>query len=365
MNIKRFIGITLGIAAVTSVGATKSNAAVLMTQTKMDTYSCSDASYGSSGTYFTASGAGSVYATSSRSAYTTACEGNNTSNAAGSVVTAAETLRAATAQTAGLISNRISFVRNQASTRVPYSVSLDGNGNAHLGLAGGMGDKGIGVWVQGSITHIANDAAASKYNGNVITGLVGADKAFKNGFLVGLSAGYEDVDLDTTFNSGNLKGRGYIVAPYAAFDLKKGFSVNTSFGYARVRYDQDRLDPSTSEKFTSDGTNADRYFGTLNLNASKKVKKATVGGTLGIVYSREERASFTETGTTGTKRVTPAQTTSIGQPGSASTPGLTWARSIPTRRSPASMTSPRRNSMSGPARPRRARTTSARTSPSV
>lgn len=308
MNIKRFVGLSLGIAAVAAVGVTKANAQYFTVAT-MTAYSCSDAIYGSSGTFFTTNG---LYG-ASRAVYTTACQAAHTSNAPGSVVTASDTLRVATAQTAGLIANRISFVRNQASVRVPYSVSLDENGNARLGFAGGNHDRGIGVWVQGSITHLDNDATATRYDGNVITALVGIDKVYKNKLLVGLSLGYENTDLSTTFNSGNLDADGFIIAPYASLSLKKGFSVDVSLGYARVDYDQDRLESQTSEKFTASGIDANRYFGILNLNASKKLKKVTIGGTLGALYSYEKKDSFTETGATGTTVAVGSQSTHIGQ----------------------------------------------------
>ena len=314
MNIKRFIGLTLGIAAVAAVGTNVAKAqtdTLAFTNTAMAAYGCSDSVYGIKGSYFN-EGPQTGFNYVDRAAYTSACTGGNTSNAPGSVVTAAETLRAATAQTAGLISNRISFVRNQASTRVPYSVSLDENGNAHLGFAGGSGDKGIGVWLQGSITHIDNSSTATNYDGNVITALVGIDKEFKKKFLVGLSLGYENTDLDTAFNRGNLDGDGFIVAPYASLTLKKGFSVDVSMGYARVEYDQDRLDSQSSEKFTANGVDANRYFGTLNVNASKKIKKANVGATLGL-YSYEDRDAFTETGSAGNSVSVASQSTHIGQ----------------------------------------------------
>ena len=51
MNFKRFIGITLGIAAVASVGAPQANAQSFTTAS-LNAYSCSDATYGTSGTYF-------------------------------------------------------------------------------------------------------------------------------------------------------------------------------------------------------------------------------------------------------------------------------------------------------------------------
>ena len=176
-----------------------------------------------------------------------------------------------------------------------------------------MKDRGIGVWVQGSITHLDDYPTATKYDGNVITALVGVDKKFKDKFLVGLSLGYEDTDLSTTFNSGNLDGSAFIIAPYASLTLKKGFSVDSSLGYARVEYDQDRLESQTSEKFTVNGVDANRYFGSLNLNANRKVKKANVGATLGVLYSNEKKDSFTETGTSGVTVAVSSQSTHVGQ----------------------------------------------------
>ena len=366
MNIKRFIGITLGIAAVASVGATRANAQAF-TVTTMNAYSCTDAVYGTSGSYFTAGNAlsGTSFYGSDRSAYTSACEGSNTSNAPGSVVTATDTLRAATAQTAGLISNRISFVRNQASARVPYSVSLDENGNAHLGFAGGMKDRGIGVWVQGSITHLDNDSTATKYDGNVITGLVGVDKEFKKKFLVELSLGYEDTDLSTTFNAGNLDGKALIVAPYASLTLKKGFSVDASLGYARVEYDQDRLESQTSEKFTGNGVDANRYFGTLNVNVNRKIKKVNVGGSFGALYSHEKRDSFTETGTSGVTVAVGSQSTHVGQARLGVNAGVNLGKFNPYAKITGVYDFSKTKVNVGPARSHLPRTISARTSPSA
>ena len=194
MNIKRFIGLTLGIAAVASVGVNKANAQSFTPDT-MDTL---------------------------------------------------------------------------------YSVTLDESGNARLGFAG-------------------------------------IEKKLKNGLLVGLSLGYEDTDLDTGFNRGNLDADGYIISPYLSYFFKKMFSLDASLGYARVEYGQDRLEFQTSEKFTAKGMDANRYFVSLNLNASKKIKKVTVGGTVGTLYSLEDRDSFVESGTAGIINTVGMQFTRTGQ----------------------------------------------------
>jgi hypothetical protein len=82
------------------------------TLTSLNAYSCYDAVYGESGSYF----AGNSYY-GVRSDYTTSCQAGNTSNASGSVVTATQTLQAATAQTVGVISARISTAKQESAMR--------------------------------------------------------------------------------------------------------------------------------------------------------------------------------------------------------------------------------------------------------
>lgn len=213
MNIKSFIGLTLGIAAVASVGVNTANAQSV-TPNSMDT-----------------------------------------------LISCAETVPTS---------------YTQACVRVPYSVTLDKSGNVRLGFAGN-------------------------------------DKELKNGFLVGLSMGYEDTGLVTGFNSGNLDGKAYFIAPYASLTLKKGFSVDVSLGYARAEYEQDRLESQTRERVTANDTDANRYFGSLNLNVSKKVRKATIGGTVGTLYSLEDRNSFIVPGTKSITNTVGRQFTRTGQ----------------------------------------------------
>ena len=92
--------------------------------------SCSNPTYGSSGTYSTSSNA--------------ACSSGNTQNAPGTVVTGTATLRAATAQTFGLISGRIAAARTAANEQTPieFSGTLD---NGLVGLSAGDDDNKWGV----------------------------------------------------------------------------------------------------------------------------------------------------------------------------------------------------------------------------
>lgn len=268
-------------------------------------YSCSNALYGAKGLYFAGVGGSYVYdnglnvysrSNSQRSVYSPNCASGHTSNAPSSVVTAVATLRAATTQTVGMISKRIAQVRADAQNDKAVAMNMDEGG---LGLSAGDKMRGIGVWVQGSYTSIKDDNAATKFDGAIWNAIVGIDYKVTDRILIGLSGGYENSDLTTTFNRGNIEGTGWFVAPYVSFEINKMFSIDANGGYAWLTYDMDRLDPYTSEKFKG-STDANRYWGNLNLNATQTWNKFRLSGLAGVLYTKEKRDGFRETGTTGT-----------------------------------------------------------------
>lgn len=276
-------------------------------------YSCSHSTYGEGGSYMTSALGNASYG-STRSTYTAGCKAGHTSNAAGTVVASAATLRAATVQTVTLIGNRINQVRlaQDRGEYDPVTLGMTQDGDmGTLGLAGGNAKKGIGVWVQGSYTWVENDATISKFDGNVLTGMVGVDYKFNDRFMVGISGGYESTDLDTTFNKGNLDATGYMVAPYLSFRFNKNFSVDATGGYAWLSYDMDRKDAANNQKWTG-STDATRSFGAIQLNADHAIKKWNLSANIGALYSSEEKDQFIER--SGSERRTIAsQTTDLGQ----------------------------------------------------
>jgi hypothetical protein len=304
----RITALTMGFFLIPAIAEARSELA--FTTTIMASYSCSDSTYGTTGTYWTLSAAVSRTNYSFRSDYTATCEAGNTSSAAGSVVNGAKTLTAATAQTVSVISSRISTARQESAMRKRHdgisvtALSLnDDASKGHFGLAGGNHSKGIGVWGQGKWTDVDYTATAFAFKGDVTTAMFGIDKSFKNGrFIVGLAAGMEDQSFDTTFNKGTVDGDGFMVAPYMSIRVGKGFSLDATAGIAQLDYDLTRKDSSTNEKFTG-STSGDRMFGALavNFNKSKKLKKAvvSVGLSAGMNTSEEDKDAYTETGSTG------------------------------------------------------------------
>ncbi len=290
------------------VGSEQDASAQTFTTALMNSYSCSDATYGTNGTYFSGN---ALYP--SRSGYTPNCTTNHTSNSPGSVVTATQTLRAATAQTVGLIAKRIGATRNASLNRpVQATLSPDAS-NGNIGLAGGDKDRGWGVWVQGAYVGVEDDNTSSEFDGSIVTILAGVDKKLMNDrLIIGISGGYEGGDFDTEFNKGNLDSDGFLVAPYVSYAFNDIFSIDATGGYGSISYDMDRRDPATNEKFTGE-TDATRWFVSATANAQKWYKKVRLGGKVGLSYTTEDRDSFTETGTTGTTVAVASDDTELGQ----------------------------------------------------
>ena len=307
LRILRIVASVAIAAAAFLVGTIGQAHAQYVTPQLLNSVSCSDPVYGTNGSFFQGN---NTYP--SRADYTSNCSAGNTSNAPGSVVTAVQTLRAATTQTASVIAARISKLRTASKTGSPMTVALNQD-HGSIGLAGGDKRRGLGVWFQGAYVHFDNDQSALQFDGHVFTGLVGIDKRSPDDrLIVGVSAGYEGTGIDTTFNRGNLDADGFVIAPYLSYELNDGFSIDATLGYARVAYDMDRRDPITSEVF-SGSTDANRYFGSLTGSYDHVSHKWRYGAHVGARYSYEGRDSFTETGTTGTTVAVGSQNTHLGQ----------------------------------------------------
>lgn len=278
------------------------------------TYSCHDSNYGTNSTYLTTKSANSTYG-GGRSTYSSSCVANHTSNSASSVVTSTETLRAATVQTMTLISTRIS--QRMAAVKDPgnpVTYSMDEN-SGQIGVSGGNGKKGIGVWVQGAYTSVDNDNVATAFDGSIITGMVGVDYLIKDRFLIGLSAGYESSDIDTTFNRGSIEGAGWMVAPYASVKLNNIFSIDATGGYAWLNYDMTRKEYLTTNETWTGETDATRWFAAGLINADHSINAWRLHAHAGVLYTEETKDSFLEKSTnTLSPRVRIAeQDTTLGQ----------------------------------------------------
>ncbi len=243
----------------------------------------------------------------SQQSYNNNCAQEQSSNA----YTSPQLVGAASRQLAGLISARIESFRASAGGLKTLALNEQGKlgkGPAlELGTGRGAGKGGnkLGVWVDSSWSDYKDKNASTKADGNIITGAFGLDYQADPNVVVGLAAGYENIDINTTFNRGSLKADGYTVAPYAVFNLNNMFSVDVSGGYTWLKYDVDRT-TITDGATTFSGTkstgsfDANRLFGSFNVNADYATDSWLLNGTVGTLYSSETQDAYTESN--GTSR---------------------------------------------------------------
>lgn len=216
---------------------------------------------------------------------TTYSQCSSNSNKSSTQVTAVETLKATSAQTAGLIAQRIgSFTGSAPKTAT---------GPFRGGLSGGSKDLGIGVWANGGYSSIQYTKPDSKFNGNVWTGMGGIDYKFTDSLMVGLAAGYEATKLKTTFNNGNLDATGWTIAPYSLYKFTKNYSVDVSGGFSQINYTTDRLDPLVGTKVTGK-TDADRWFVAANMNGVWAEDAWRFSAKFGTLWAEESKKAYTE-----------------------------------------------------------------------
>jgi hypothetical protein len=165
------------------------------------------------------------------------------------------------------------------------------------GLNAGDGVISYGAWLSYSYSDFDNDLSSTAYDGDRHTVLGGVDFAPWENTVIGVAVGYEDSDIDTAFNLGNQETDGYTIAPYFGALLTDTWSVNFSFGYSSIDYDQFRTDPTTGTRITS-SPDGDRWFGMFNLNGMTTYGNWLLGGRVGRLWAKNEIDAFTESNTT-------------------------------------------------------------------
>ncbi len=112
------------------------------------------------------------------------------------------------------------------------------------------------LWGHGSFTSIdnsyVNGTEDNRYDGDVWGYNVGLDYRFSDALTAGLSLGYSDTDLTTSFNTGSYRETGWIAVPYAIYRPVDNLSIVGEAGYGMGDIDVTRDNDATSGNTTSD-----------------------------------------------------------------------------------------------------------------
>jgi outer membrane autotransporter barrel domain len=186
--------------------------------------------------------------------------------------------------------------REQEDSQAPVLIRPTESGlmlNSLSGLNAGDNPWLMGAWASYSYTDFENDFASTAFDGRRHGGLAGIDASPWEEVLFGMAVGYEDNDIDTTFNLGNQQTDGYTIAPYFGALLTDTWSVSFSFGYSNLDTDQFRTLPGTTTRVTS-SSDHDRWFGMLNLNGLTTYGNWILSGHIGILHAQDEQDAFLE-----------------------------------------------------------------------
>ncbi|RCK29465.1 autotransporter outer membrane beta-barrel domain-containing protein [Thalassospira lucentensis] len=120
-----------------------------------------------------------------------------------------------------------------------------------VGGAGGIDGRSafrtpspVTVWGHGSFTSVENDYVSgttdSRYDGDVWGYNIGLDYSLTPALTAGMSLGYNDTDLTTSFNSGTYAEKGWVVSPYAIYRPIANLNVVAEAGFGQGDIDTTR-----------------------------------------------------------------------------------------------------------------------------
>lgn len=171
-------------------------------------------------------------------------------------------------------------------------------GDNHFGIGGMTGLNAgdgtqipYGVWGNYSYTSFENDLSTTAFEGASHSFLGGIDFGLWETAILGVAVGFDNTDVDTSFNGGNQNTNSFTIAPYFGGLLNETLSVDFNVGYTNVQYDQFRTATTT---IVNSAPRADRWFGAFNLNAIKFVDNWVLGARVGTLYATSVIDGYTE-----------------------------------------------------------------------
>jgi len=180
------------------------------------------------------------------------------------------------------------------------------------GMSASTGTAGAWtVWGSGSWSGYEGTVAIAPYEADTYNLLVGADRFFGERLLAGFTLGYENTETETRYNGGGQDRDGFQVGLYGAYLINDVFSIDAALGYAALDTDETRIDTgairvgtvATPGATLRGSYDADRAFGTVNLNAVKTFGDWVLGGRVGALYAVESQDAYAEAGGGGARTV--------------------------------------------------------------
>lgn len=180
----------------------------------------------------------------------------------------------------------------------PRDDAINDPGEALLAFSGGRfpiydeTDGMTGLWGEVIYDDLDRSTPGFEFDGHVISALTGLTVRAGDDVVVGIAAGFEGADLDTTYNGGTLESAGLILAPYIAARLDDTLVLQATAGVGLLNYDS----------VTGAGVTADfdstRWFGAVELGGSYEADGVVLSPSLSVIYAVERVEAYTDSGGT-------------------------------------------------------------------
>ena len=155
------------------------------------------------------------------------------------------------------------------------------------GIAGAPQGSGVNAWVALGKNHVNFSWTPLSSRGNIDSVVLGVDRRFQEKLVGGLSLSFDHTSVDTLYNAGSLTSTGYNVAPYFGWQINEAWSVDGAAGFGKAR-----TDVRDGAGGTFGGTDASRWFGSLNANYTRWSGDWEFSGKGSIVQTREDKDAF-------------------------------------------------------------------------
>lgn len=171
------------------------------------------------------------------------------------------------------------------------------------------------VWGHGSFTSVDNDHVSgtndSRYDGDVWGYNVGLDYRFADALIAGLSLGYNDTDLTTSFNNGSYQETGWVASPYVIYRPIENLTIAGEAGYG-----MGDIDVTRDNGAVSGNTDSDMWYAALT--TSYRVRPidtlpVSLTPSLAFIAARKTVDAYTESNGTAnattrsnTRQISPA-----------------------------------------------------------
>jgi outer membrane autotransporter protein len=176
---------------------------------------------------------------------------------------------------------------SRPSARLGTSVGNNSLASTGSHVAGQGGQRRWGLWLNGAYSDIDYDKSNLKFDGDSYSVGFGLDYMVMDNVVIGISAAYEDTDLDLQSAQGKFDRDGWTVGPYLAIRLGQYFTLSGALGFSW-------LDAKSSsgvggrEKYDTD-----RWYATTNLAFNYPAGNWRLGANVGYLYIDEEDDAHT------------------------------------------------------------------------